>query len=41
MIVLLIRNGHLEIVKYLVGGNHSNIEATSRSGWTPLHLAVE
>ena len=38
--LLLIRYGHLEIVKYLVGGKHGNVEATDRDGWTPLHRAV-
>ena len=40
ILLLLIRNDKLEIVKYLLEGKHSNIEATDRDGWTPLHHAV-
>ena len=40
ILLLLIRYSRLEIVKYLVGGKHSNVEATDADGWTPLHRAV-
>ena len=40
ILLLFIRNGHFDIVEYLVGGKHSNVEATDRDGWTPLHRAV-
>ena len=40
ILLLLIRYGHLEVVKYLVEEKHSNTEATTNDGWTPLHYAA-
>ena len=44
ILLLLIRYGRFDIVQYLVeylvGGKHSNVEATDGNGWTPLHRAV-
>ena len=40
MILLLISNGRLEIVQFLINGKHCNTEAVDKYGQTPLHLAV-
>ena len=39
--VLLIRNGHLEVVQILVNGNHSDPNAVNKDGETALHLAAQ
>ena len=38
--VLLIRNGRLEVVQFLVNGNHSDPNAVNNSRSTALHLAA-
>ena len=40
ILLLLIRNGNMKIIDYLVGGKYSNVEAADKSGLTPLHYAV-
>ena len=40
MILLLISNGHSEIVQFLVSGKHCNTEAVDKYGQTPVHYAV-
>ena len=37
----LIRNGHLEIVQFLVNGNHCRANAGDRYGRTALHYAAQ
>ena len=37
----LIRNGHLEIVQFLVNGNHCQVNAVDNYGWTALRHAAE
>ena len=39
-ITLPIRNGHLDIVKFLVNKAHSNADVVDHLGKTPLHYAV-
>ena len=39
--LLLIRNGHLEIVQFLVNGNHCQANAVDNDRWTALHLAAQ
>ena len=39
--VLFIRNGHLEIVQFLVNGNHCQANAVNSYGKTALHYAAE
>ena len=39
--LLLIRNGHLEIVQFLVNGNHCQVNDVNCSGWTALHYAAQ
>ena len=39
--LLFIRNGHLEIVQFLVNGNHCQANAVNSSGNTALHYAAE
>ena len=39
--LLLIRNGHLEIVQFLVNGNHCQANAVDNYGNTALHYAAE
>ena len=34
------RNGHLEVVKYLVEKCHANVEAKDNDGCTPLRFAL-
>ena len=38
--ILLIRNGHLEVVQFLINGKHCNPDAADKNGFTALHLAV-
>ena len=38
--VLLIRNGRLEVVQFLVNGNHSDPNAVNKDGVTALLIAV-
>ena len=38
--LLLIRNGHLEIVQFLVNGNHCQANAVDNDGKTALHYAA-
>ena len=33
------RNGHLDIVKYLVEDKHCDVRVTNDNGWTPLHYS--
>ena len=40
-ITLLIRRGHLDIVKLLVNEAHCKADAVDNNGKTPLHLAAE
>ena len=40
ILLLLISNGHLEIVQFLINGKHCNTEAVDKDGRTPLHYAV-
>ena len=40
ILLLLIREGYLEIVKVLVNSDECSLEAADNSGRTPLHLAV-
>ena len=40
ILLLLIREGSLEIVKVLVNNDVCNLEAADNSGRTPLHCAV-
>ena len=39
--VLLIRYGCLEVVQFLVNGNHSDPNAVTNYGNTALHLAAQ
>ena len=39
--LLLIRNGHLEIVQFLVNGNHCQANAVDADGDTALHDAAQ
>ena len=39
--LLLIRNGHLEIVQFLVNGNHCQANAVNSNKETALHYAAE
>ena len=39
-IALLIRNGYLDIVKFLVNEAHCKADAVDSIGWTPLHYAT-
>ena len=36
-----IRFGHLEIVQFLVNGNHCQVNAVNNDGWTALHYAAQ
>ena len=38
--LLLIRKEHLEIVQFLVNGNHCQGNAVDNQGWTALHHAA-
>ena len=38
--LLFIRNGHLEIVQFLVNGNHCQVNAVNSDRWTALHYAA-
>ena len=38
--VLLIRNGHLEVVQFLVNGKDTDPNAVNKDGETALHLAA-
>ena len=38
--LLLIRNGYLEIVQFLVNGNHCQVNAVDNDGKTALHYAA-
>ena len=40
-ITLFIRNGHLDIVKFLVNKAHCKADAVNWFGSTPLHFAAE
>ena len=41
MIVLfLFRNGHLNVVRFLVDGQHCNLEAKDKEGGTAIHYAA-
>ena len=40
MFLLLIRNGHLEIVQFLVNGNHCQANAVDNDRKTALHYAA-
>ena len=37
---LLIRNGHIQVVKFLVDGQHCNSNAVDEDRWTSLHFAA-
>ena len=39
-LLLLIRNRHLEIVQFLVSGNHCQANAVNINGYTALHYAA-
>ena len=39
--VLLIRNGHLEVVQFLVNGSHTDPNAVNKDGKTAVHVAAE
>ena len=39
--VLLIRNGHLEVVHFLVNGKDTDPNVVNKDGDTALHLAVK
>ena len=39
--VLLIRNGHLEVVKILVNGKNADPNVVNKDGDTALHLAAQ
>ena len=34
------RNGNLEVVQFLVNGNHCQANAVNNDGWTALHYAA-
>ena len=38
--IFLFRNGHLDIVKYLVDEGHCQPNSKDNNGWTPLHYAA-
>ena len=40
IVLFLFRNGHLRIVKFLVDGQHCNLEAKSDTGRTAIHYAA-
>ena len=39
-ITLLIRDGHLDTVKFLVNEAHCKTNAVDKDRWTPLHYAA-
>ena len=41
VIFVLIRNGHLKVVEFLVNGNHCQANAVNKNGETALHLALK
>ena len=40
-VILFIRNGHLDNVKFLVNEAHCKADAVNQFGKTPLHFAAE
>ena len=40
-IILFIRYGHMDIVKFLVNEAHCKADAVDTDRWTPLHVAAE
>ena len=41
VIFVLIRNGHLKVVEFLVNGNHCQANAVNKNGETALHRALK
>ena len=39
LLTVLYRQGHIQVVKYLMSEQHCNMESRDRNGMTPLHLA--
>ena len=39
-IILVIRSGHLEILKLLIEGKHCEPDAVDKNEWTALHYAA-